>query len=157
MNILFVCTGNISRSFLARALLLNEINVNQTEGITVSSAGTGAYPGTPADPEMIRFLREKKIPEVEHSSRMISEKDVDWADLVLVMEQHHLNYIVRYWPESEHKIEMLGKYIAIDQPDDEIIDPYGRSPYHYRLVQSQIGLAVSKLFKALLKKKEGNA
>lgn len=152
MNILFVCTGNISRSYLAKALLMNEININQTEGINVSSAGTGAYPGTPADREMINFLREKKIPEVEHSSRTISQEDIDWADHILVMEQHHYNYIVRYWPESEDKIEMLGKYIAMDQPDDEIIDPYGRSPYHYRLVQSQIGLAVSKLFKALLKK-----
>lgn len=152
MNILFVCTGNISRSYLAKALLLNEIKINQTEGINVSSAGTGAYPGTEADPEMISFLKDKKIPAVEHSSRMISQEDVEWADLILVMEQHHYNYLERTWPESKHKIEMLGKYIAMDQPDDEIIDPYGRSPYHYRLVQSQIGLAVSKLFKAILKK-----
>ena len=151
MNILFVCTGNISRSYLAKALLLNEININQTEGINVSSAGTGAYPGTAADPEMVSFLRDKKIPAVEHSSKMISQEDIEWANLILVMEQHHYNYLVRTWPESEHKIEMLGKYIAMDQPDDEIIDPYGRSPYHYRLVQSQIGLAVSKLFKALIK------
>ena len=153
MNILFVCTGNISRSFLAKALLLNEININQTEGINVSSAGIGAYSGTPADPEMIRFLREKKIPVIEHSSRMISQEDIDRADLILVMEQHHHNHIIRVWPESEHKIEMLGKYIALDQPADEIIDPYGRSPYHYRLVQSQIGLAISKLFKSILKNK----
>ena len=153
MNILFICTGNISRSFLAKALLLNEININQIKDINVSSAGTGAYPGTPADPEMISFLREKKIPEVEHFSRMISQEDIDRADLILVMEQHHYDHVVRTWPESEHKIEMLGKYIAMDQPDDEIIDPYGRSPYHYRLVQSQIGLAISKLFKAVLKNK----
>ena len=154
MNILFVCTGNISRSFLAKALLLNEININQTKGINVSSAGTGAYPGTAADPEMIRFLREKKIPVVEHSSSMISQEDIDQADLILVMEKHHYNYIAGSWPKSEHKIEMLGKYIARNQPDDEIIDPYGRSAYHYRLVQAQIGLAVSKLFKAILKKVE---
>lgn len=152
MNILFVCTGNISRSYLAKTLLLNEIDINQTKGIDVSSAGTGAFPGTAADPEMINFLKEKNIPVVEHSSRMISKEDIDWADLILVMEQHHYNYIAGLWPESEHKIEMLGKYIAMDQPDDEIIDPYGRSAYHYRLVQAQIGLAVSKLFKAILKK-----
>lgn len=153
MNILFVCTGNISRSYLAKALLMNEIKINQTEGINVSSAGTGAYPGTAADPEMISFLRDKKIPVVEHSSRVISQKDIEWADLILVMEHHHYNYLARTWPESGHKIEMLGKYIAMDGPDDEIIDPYGRSPYHYRLAQSQIGLAVSKLFKAILKNK----
>ena len=153
MNILFVCTGNISRSFLAKVLLLNEVEKKQLKGINVSSAGTGAYPGTPADPEMITFLREKNIPEGEHSSRMISQDNIDWADLILVMEDYHHDYIVRSWPEAEDKIEMLGKYIAFDQPDDEIIDPYGRSPYHYRLVQSQIGLAVSKLFKTISKNK----
>ncbi len=153
MNILLVCTGNISRSYLAKALLLNELDKKQIKDINVSSAGTGAYPGTPADPEMVTFLREKKIPEGEHYSRMISKDDVDRADLILVMEEYHYNYIVGSWPDAEHKIEMLAKYIAPDQPDDEIIDPYGRSPYHYRLVQSQIGLAVSKLLKSILKNK----
>ena len=93
MNILFVCTGNISRSFLAKALLINEINIKQTKGITVSSAGTGAYTGTAADSEMISFLREKEIPVIEHSSRMISKEDVERADLILVMEKYHYNYI----------------------------------------------------------------
>jgi protein-tyrosine-phosphatase len=153
MNILFVCTGNISRSFLAKALLLNEINKKQIKGINVSSAGTGAYPGTKADPEMIRFLRDKKIPEEEHSSRIISKDDIDRADLILVMEDYHYKHILGSWPEAEHKIEMLAKYIAPDQSDDEIIDPFGRSPYHYRLVQSQIGLAVSNLIKTLQEKK----
>ena len=153
MNILFVCTGNISRSFLAKALLLNEINKNQIKGINVSSAGTGAYTGTPADPEMIDFLREKNIPDEEHYSKMISREDIDWADRILVMENYHYDYIVRLWPGSVDKIEMLAKYIAPDQPDDEIIDPYGRSPYHYRLVQAQIGLAVSNLFKKISENK----
>ena len=153
MNILFVCTGNISRSYLAKTLLLNDINKSQVKGINVSSAGTGAYPGTAADQEMINFLREKEIPEGEHYSRMISNDDIDWADLILVMEEYHYDYLVRTWPESEHKIEMLGKYITPDQPDDEIIDPYGRSPYHYRLAQSQIMLAVSNLLKTISDKK----
>ena len=149
MNILFVCTGNISRSFLAKALLLDGINKNKIKGVNVSSAGTGAHPGTAADPEMIDFLREKGIPEGEHHSRMISQDDTDWADLILVMEKYHYDYIAVSWPKAEHKIEMLAKYIATDQPDDEIIDPFGRSPYHYRLAQSQIGLAVSNLLKTI--------
>lgn len=149
MNILFVCTGNISRSFLAETLLLDEINKNHIQGINVSSAGTDACPGTQADPEMIRFLREKKISLIEHTSRMISGDDIDWADLILVMETYHYNYILKSWPESANKVEMLGKYMATSQPDYEIMDPYGRSPCHYSLVQSQIGLAVSNLVKTI--------
>ncbi len=147
MNLLFVCTGNISRSYLAKTLLLNEINKNHTAGINVSSAGTGAYPGSKADPEMVKYLRDKEIPEGKHFSCMISEDDVNRADLILVMERHHRDYIIREWPEAESKIRMFAKYIAPDQLEDEIMDPYGRSPYHYRLVQAQIEMAVSNLFR----------
>lgn len=149
MNILFVCTGNISRSFLAKAILLNELKKNGIKDIEVSSSGTGAYPGTPADPEMVEFLREKDIPIPEHASKLVSDEEIKWADMILVMERSHHNRLVKTWPESAGKVEMLGRYVAPDQPDDEIIDPYGRSSYHYRLVQAQIGLAVSNLFKAL--------
>jgi protein arginine phosphatase len=148
MNILFVCTGNISRSFLAKAILLHEIRINSIKDVEVSSAGTGAFPGTLADPDMVGYLKEKKIPIPEHSSKLVSEEEIKWADKILVMERSHYNRIAKMWPETAGKIEMLGQYVAPDQPDDEIIDPYGRSPYHYRLVQAQIGLAVTNLIKA---------
>ncbi len=145
MNIIFVCTGNISRSFLAKAVLLNEIKKNSIKDVEVSSAGIGAYPGTAADPEMVKFLMDKKIPVPGHASKLITSEDINWADMILVMDKTHYNHITKTWPEASGKVEMLGKYIAPDHPDDEIIDPYGRSPYHYRLVQSQISIAVSNL------------
>ena len=43
MNILFVCSGNISRSFLAQRLLENELASMAVEGVTVASAGLHAY------------------------------------------------------------------------------------------------------------------
>jgi protein-tyrosine-phosphatase len=153
MNILFVCTGNISRSFLAKALLLNEIQKYSIKDVEVSSAGTGAYPGTPADSEMVEYLREKELPVPEHASRLITSEEITWADMILVMERAHYTKILKTWPESSGKVEMLGRYAAPDQPDDEIIDPYGRLPYHYRLVQSQIKLAISNLLKAIGNKK----
>ncbi|MBN1904855.1 MAG: hypothetical protein JW927_07140 [Deltaproteobacteria bacterium] len=149
MNILFVCTGNISRSFLAKAILLDEISKNSIKDVQISSAGTGAYPGTAADPEMVKFLTDKKIPVPVHASKLVTSEDIKWADMILVMEKPHYNHIIKTWPESAGKMEMLGKYISPDHPDDEIIDPYGRSPYHYRLVQSQISLAVSNLVRAI--------
>lgn len=151
MNILFVCTGNISRSFLAKMLLLDEIKKKQTKGINVSSVGTGAYPGSSADQEMVNFLKDMEIPVEDHYSKMISVKDVEWADLILVMEVHHSEFITSSWPEHKGNIELLGKYIAADTINDEIPDPYGRPAYHYRLAQSQIALAVSNLYKTLSK------
>jgi len=46
-------------------------------------------------------------------------------------------------------VQLLGKYVAGGW-EDEILDPFGKSPYHYRLAQSQITLAVQSLGKWLV-------
>jgi protein-tyrosine phosphatase len=149
MNILFVCTGNISRSFLAEMLLKNEIKRHQLKDISVSSAGTFAYPGTPGDQEMINYLSKTGIPVKNFESRPLTAEEVAWADLILVMERDHFKIIEDQWPDFKDKVELLAGYISPDQLDDDIIDPFGKSSYHYRAAQSQITLAVRSLIKKL--------
>jgi protein-tyrosine-phosphatase len=72
-------------------------------------------------------------------------KKAAWADRILVMEKNHASAIKMAWPETSRKIELLSKYIYGDWTEDDIIDPYGQPDYHYRLAQSQIGLAVKNL------------
>lgn len=149
MNILFVCTGNISRSFLAEMLLKNELKKNNVSGIQVSSAGTGAFPDLPVDDEMVNFLLDKDIHAENHSSRILTGDDIEWSDIIMVMETFHYDFILESWPEAKEKVQKLGKYVALDQTEDDIPDPYGKSPYHYRAAQSQITLAVSNIFKII--------
>ena len=130
-------------------LLKNELIKNNNLEIQVSSAGTSAFTGTPADSEMMNFLLEKDIPSENHSSRMLTGDNIEWADTILVMEDYHLDFILSSWPEAEGKVQKLGKYVALDQTEDDIPDPYGQSTYHYRAAQSQITLAVSNLFKTI--------
>jgi protein-tyrosine-phosphatase len=151
MNILFVCTGNISRSYLAEMLLEHEIYQNNLKGIFVSSAGILDNEGMPADPLMIDYLTKLNIPVDDHSSRKISKNDIEWADCIYVMENRHREYIHEFWPEAGYKVERLGRYIAPDQAEDDIIDPYGKAPYYYRVAQEQIAAAVKTLFKKLIR------
>ncbi len=150
MNILFVCTGNVSRSYLAEMLLKDEVKRRQLKDVVVSSAGISAYHGRPADPEMVNYLSKMGVASENLGSRPITKEDVDRADLILVMEKAHIQIIEAQWPEVKDKVELLGKYIAQDRAEDDIIDPYGKSPYHYRLARSQITLAVRSLMKKLL-------
>jgi len=150
MNILFICTGNISRSFLAEMLLKNEIRQHGTDNISVSSAGLFAYPGNPSDPKMEEYLSKTGVPFESHEARQITKEDVDWADYILVMERNHQRLIEDQWPEAKVKVELLGKYVSEDQIEDDVVDPYGGSPFHYRLAQSQITLAIKPLFKRLI-------
>ena len=145
MNVLFVCTGNISRSFLAETLLRNEVEQLKADNISVSSAGLFAYPGKPPDPKILDYLSKTGIPVRGHEARQITKQDVDWANLILVMEKEHANMIEKLWPEVKGKVELLGQLISGGQNPDDIVDPFGRSPYHYRLAQSQITLAVKSL------------
>ncbi|HJX33846.1 MAG TPA: hypothetical protein VJ373_01590 [Desulfatiglandales bacterium] len=150
MNILFVCTGNVSRSFLAEMLLKNEAKRLQLKDVVVSSAGVSAFNGMPADPEMVNYLSQLGLSSDNLGSRPVTKEDVDHADLILVMEKAHLQIIIDQWPEVKGKVELLGRYIAPDGSEDNIIDPFGKSPYYYRLARSQITLAVKSLVKKLL-------
>jgi protein-tyrosine phosphatase len=150
MNILFVCTGNISRSFLAEILLKNEIETLKAEDISVTSAGLSAFPGTPPDSHMVDYLSTLGIPTKNHEARQVTKQDVDWADLILVMERQHEFMMKKLWPRAGGKIKRLGGFISEDQNTDDIVDPFGRSPYHYRLAQAQITLAITNLIKSII-------
>lgn len=150
MNILFVCSGNVSRSFLAHKLLEKEIAVRDLYDISVSSAGIWAYPGSPPDPKIVEYLLEKGIRVEGHQARKITREDVDWADRILVMEREHARILKETWPEAKGKVELLGKFASGGIGEDEIPDPFRRSPYHYRLAAAQITLAVESLLKDLI-------
>jgi protein-tyrosine-phosphatase len=150
MNILFVCSANICRSFLAEMLTRDEIEAHNLGNISVASAGLFAQPGSPPDPEMVKYLQDMGIPVSEHLSRKIGKEDVDWADHILVMEKMHADLIRETWPEAGEKVEMLGAYLTRPEIVDDIIDPYNRTPFHYRLAQSQITLALKAFFQKIL-------
>ncbi len=147
MNILFICTANVSRSFLAEKLLSNELG--SLKGVSVSSAGLYAFPGSPPDPMIVAYLQEKGIPAEGHSARQVRIQDIQWADMILVMQKDHAADLEKTWPESRGKVKLLGSYISGGLEGDDIVDPYGKSPYHYRLAQSQVTLAVKALAKSL--------
>jgi protein-tyrosine-phosphatase len=151
MNILFVCSANVSRSFLAEVLLTHELRQRGLEDISVASAGLYAFPGNSPDHKMVEYLLGMGIPLQGHSARRITRGDVDWADLILVMERDHATIIEGMWPEARGKVELLSGSIPNGQAAEDIADPFGRSSYHYRLAQAQISIAIKALVKRLLK------
>lgn len=156
MNILFLCTANVSRSYLAAALLKNELQaLNQAGGFSIYSAGLHAFPGSPPDPIMAAFLSEKGIETKSGGARQVREEDLKWSDLILVMEKGHVEFIRQKWPREARKVNLLGAYIVGAIGDEEIADPYGRSSYHYRLAQARIALAVKSLARSLITSSQG--
>jgi protein-tyrosine-phosphatase len=150
MKILFVCTANISRSFLAEQLLNYEIARLNLDHVCCASAGISALPGYPPDSRMVDFLREQGKSIKEHRSKPVTKELVDSVDLILVMERYHLQEILERWPGAEKKTRLFGDFLTDDGIIDDIIDPYGRSHRHYKMAQDQITLAVQNLIEKVI-------
>jgi len=58
MHVLFVCTANINRSFMAEVIFKERLKKHGKQDITVSSAALVDMKGEPADPIAAKILME---------------------------------------------------------------------------------------------------
>lgn len=144
-TILFVCTGNIARS--ASAELISR-HMAPNSGWNFASAGTGAVIGAPVAEHIDRLLIEQDVQIGGHKARQISREILEESALVLVMERHHMDWIMREWPEYRPKVHLLKQMARLresagrrsdpisymkltqDRPTrkDDIADPFRRGP-----------------------------
>lgn len=149
-NILFVCSGNISRSFLAEVLFRRELEQNPGLNARGRSAGLLAVPGNSADEEMVRTILEMGLPDPPHRARRLDGSDVDWAHRVLAMEHLHLRLLRERFPAASEKAQLLGHFIPGEQGSAEIRDPWGLSREDYRTCSIRIEKAVRGLVEDLI-------
>ena len=154
MNILFVCSANVSRSFLAEKLLRRELEKQNIKDVSVASAGLNTFQIKQPDQNIVSYLLKIGIPPGNHRPKQISEQNIDWANIILVMEDNHAKKIMDLWPEAKPKLQVFGKFVSPDPNIDDIVDPFGKSSYHYRLAQSQITLAIKNFVNKLLQDKK---
>ena len=66
------------------------------------------------------------------------------------MERDHKEMIEEQWPHAMGRVELLSRFTlgSSDYIGDDIADPFGRSPYHYRLAQASITMAVRTFVKS---------
>ena len=117
-RIMFVCTGNICRSPMAEYLLKNHAGLAQ-EKYAVSSSGLGALVGHPADPAVRALLEKDGISCSEHIARQINQQMVDDADIILVMENHHRQGLIKKFPQARSKV-----FLLLHHEQAGIVDPY---------------------------------
>jgi protein-tyrosine-phosphatase len=150
INILFVCTANICRSFLAERILKKILQVKKIHYVEGYSAGLMDLQGAPADFKAARLLHERGMDGIRHCSRPLTEDLVDWADVILVMEEIHKEVIFARYPETRDKVHLLGAFSGCGSDGDKNIkDPHGLTDYHYRTCFAEIYLALDGLIKCI--------
>lgn len=111
---MMVCVGNICRSPMAEAILQH-----YNPDVNVYSSGLSALAGKPEDPHTKQVLSSVGI-EIEHVAQQINSVLVKNADIILTMEDRHVQAIISQFPESRGKVHLIGKW----QSNKQIPDPY---------------------------------
>ena len=105
-RVLFVCTGNATRSVLAARLL-----AAHRPAWPIVSRGTMAYEGLPSSRRTRAAMASDGVPDHPHVSRQLRAADVADADLVVGFELHHVTYVRRHHPEAAGRTATLRRLV----------------------------------------------
>ena len=149
-RILFICMANICRSPMAEYLLRNlceRRSPGNPVSIEVRSAGIMNTTGTEASDQALMVMHERGIDMSRHKARRVSSDLIDWADLILCMEQAHLKAMQREFPLAREKIHLLTEYCG---SSGDIIDPTGRNYRFFNECADQIENLLGRLLDKLV-------
>ena len=134
-HILIICTANICRSPVAEGLLRDRLSKRGLEDWTVSSAGTWAHETRGASVNSVKVMSEYGLDIQDHLSRMVEEKFLSEADLVLCMESGHAEALRTEFPDQAYKIYMLS---AMAGQSYGVHDPYGEPLSSYQRMGAEM-------------------
>lgn len=111
-------------------------------GFETRSRGTAAQPYCRMPHQITDFLTRQGVTDLTHKPALAAEADVDWADLILVMEGVHRDVLADKFPQSMRKTHLLLDYCG---GSGDLRDPMGKSDKVFEEVLEQILGAIKKL------------
>lgn len=161
MKILFVCTGNTCRSYMAETLMKSYIkqavedDLISKGDIKVESAGLFVVEGDTANEKAVSVMEEEfNIRPERHSARQITRKLIEECDLILTMTDGHKHAILDAYPDYKDKIYTLLEYAYPDATDVDIQDPYRGDRQDYIESAVSINNAIKTIFPKLIEELE---
>jgi protein-tyrosine-phosphatase len=134
-RLLFVCTGNTCRSPMAEAIARRRAAELGYEHVAVTSAGVGAFDGSPASGGALRAAEAHDLDLSGHRSTFLTEEVAADADLILTMSPSHLMRVMELG--AGERAALLTSYAGglegvsgvgipdpIGGPDEEYLDTF---------------------------------
>lgn len=118
-RIMVLCSGNVCRSAYAGVRLGKALGA----GFEVRSGGLSGSSGMRSPAVFAAAARNRGIDLTGHRSHAVDDAGLDWADLVLVMENKHAEALAVRRPEVLSKTRWLGGATARRGENPAIVDP----------------------------------
>ena len=144
MEVLFVCTGNASRSVMGEILFRQYLAERGHEDIRCSSAGTDAIEGLEACPQTMEVCEEIGVDLSGHRRRMLTKELVDRADVIVVMQQSHIDAVTELGGEA--KLHLLNGGIK---------DPYPNPIGPFYVARDAVIAGLPELYEEVLRCRNG--
>jgi protein-tyrosine phosphatase len=147
-QVIVVCTGNICRSPMAAGLLAYHLPGDLSSTIEVTSAGTNALQGYPAQDNAIETMARIGVDIRGHRAHQLTREMACSADLILAMEMSHLWFAQRWEEIPQDKLRLLLEFDPMAR-SRHVADPYGGPLSAYQTCLETLRPAVEGVVHAL--------
>jgi protein-tyrosine phosphatase len=155
MRVLFVCTGNTCRSPTAEHLLRRELAERGVEGVTVGSAGVGAWDGSPASEGAYLIGLEHGLDLSAHRARLLTPELAAEYDLILTMGRSHLERVRELGAgDGAH---LLTDFAGRGGRAGDVFDPYGGALEQYRTTHDELRELIARVADRLVAHRSGES
>lgn len=132
---------------MAEGLMNEKIKKYNIKNLVIKSAGTHALEGGYISSNSVKALKDKNIDISNYKSKLINDKIIKEASLVLTMGQGHKSYLLANYPDFQNKIFTIKEFIL--NTNDDILDPFGGNINLYIEVRDQLDFLTEKLARRL--------
>ncbi|MHA1271903.1 MAG: arsenate reductase/protein-tyrosine-phosphatase family protein [Promethearchaeota archaeon] len=148
-RVLMVCSGNTARSPAAEYLgkyYAKKLNAD----LEFDSAGFfNAF--TYMQPESQEYLNKKGINHSDFRPKILNRALLEKADLILTMEQYHVEQILRSYGDLPNIKEKTFTIKEFNSRKGDIIDPYYTSRSIYQKVMKELDSLIKETVKKIIK------
>ena len=127
IGVLFVCTGNICRSPMAKGVFTALVRrAGLGDAFAIDSAGTyDGHIGSPASPLAIEAARLRGYEIADHRSRLLTNEDLERFDYPIAMDRTHLAAMRWMAPRKLQDRPQMLMRSAPELNVTDISDPFG--------------------------------
>ena len=125
-----------------------KVQAGEIGELEVKSAGMYPVEHRESPEAARRASREFEVNLDCHRSRVINFEILDWADVVMCMDERDYQEVNGSFPEYTKKIFFLGSFNSSDG-HLEISDPWGKTAKEFRFCYEQITSSIDLLVRVL--------